>query len=237
MRLHAHAMPDDSSLQAVMYGPLVLVGRMGTQGITAENRRAEPTKPRTVPEFKDPAPPPAPQIRTVIRRRDELGRAGSRARRSSSRRRGSRSAMTLVPLYRLFDERYVVYWTVESRIDESGHAGTGKREGHGRPRDELSRREWLKVVGAAGAASVVSGAAEWPTPCRGRRLTWRYHRRKSAEVLPLDVHERRVRAAARRRVHEVQLRLPGAVGRVRRTTGSASSCSPTRTRTGSTRHA
>ena len=77
MRLHAHAMPDDSSLQAVMYGPLVLVGRMGTEGITAENRRAEPTKPRTVPEFKDPAPPPAPQIRAASGRRDELGRAGS----------------------------------------------------------------------------------------------------------------------------------------------------------------
>ena len=30
-------MPDDSSVQAVMYGPLVLVGRMGTEGITAES--------------------------------------------------------------------------------------------------------------------------------------------------------------------------------------------------------
>ena len=46
MALHAHAMPDDSSVQAVMFGPLVLAGRLGTDGITAENRRAEPTKPR-----------------------------------------------------------------------------------------------------------------------------------------------------------------------------------------------
>ena len=111
MRLHVHAMPDDSSVQAVMYGPLVLVGRMGTVGITAENRRAEPTKPRTVPEFKDPAPPPAPQIRaapgdvtswvTLV--------AGKPLEFAT---KGQPTSMTLVPLYRLFDERYVVYWNV-----------------------------------------------------------------------------------------------------------------------------
>src|SRR5205807_9754281 len=52
MRLHAHSMPDDRSVQAIMYGPLVLAGRLGTAGLTPENLRAEPTKPRTVPEFK-----------------------------------------------------------------------------------------------------------------------------------------------------------------------------------------
>jgi len=111
MRLHVHAMPDDSSVQAVMYGPLVLVGRMGTVGITAENRRAEPTKPRTVPEFKDPAPPPAPQIRAAP------GDVTSWVTPVAGKplefaTKGQPTSMTLVPLYRLFDERYVVYWTV-----------------------------------------------------------------------------------------------------------------------------
>ena len=111
MRLHVHPMPDDSSVQAVMYGPLVLVGRMGTEGITAENRRAEPTKPRTVPEFKDPVPPPAPRIRGAM---DDVTSwvtpvAGKALEFTT---KGQPTAMTLVPLYRLFDERYVVYWTV-----------------------------------------------------------------------------------------------------------------------------
>ena len=111
MRLHGHAMPDDSSVQAVMYGPLVLVGRMGTEGITAENRRAEPTKPRTVPEFKDPAPPPAPRIRGAL---DDVtsGVTPVAGKALEFTTKGQPTAMTLVPLYRLFDERYVVYWTV-----------------------------------------------------------------------------------------------------------------------------
>jgi DUF1680 family protein len=111
MRLHVHPMPDDSSVQAVMYGPLVLVGRMGTEGITAENRRAEPTKPRTVPEFKNPAPPAAPQIRAssddVTSWIEPIG-----GKTLEFTTKGQTSSMTLVPLYRLFDERYVVYWTV-----------------------------------------------------------------------------------------------------------------------------
>jgi DUF1680 family protein len=114
MRLHVHAMPDDSSVQAVMYGPLVLVGRMGTEGITAENRRAEPTKPRTVPEFKDPSPPPAPRIRTASGDVTSWV-APVEGKPLEFTTKGQSTAMTLVPLYRLFDERYVVYWNV-SRV-------------------------------------------------------------------------------------------------------------------------
>ena len=33
MSLHVHPMPDDPTLQAMMYGPLVLAGRLGNQGL------------------------------------------------------------------------------------------------------------------------------------------------------------------------------------------------------------
>jgi len=112
MQLHAHPMPDDSSLQAVMYGPLVLVGRMGTEGITADNRRAEPTKPRTVPEFKNPAPPPAPFIRAAAADNVASWVAPVPGRALEFRTVMQPTSLTLVPLYRLFDERYVVYWKV-----------------------------------------------------------------------------------------------------------------------------
>ena len=36
MALTTRAMPDDPSLQAAMYGPIVLAGRLGTQGLTPE---------------------------------------------------------------------------------------------------------------------------------------------------------------------------------------------------------
>jgi uncharacterized protein len=113
MALHTHAMPDDSSVQAVMFGPLVLVGRLGTEGITGDNRRAEPTKPRTVPEFKNPAPPATPGIRA------ESDAVSSWVRQVSGRPLefrtvGQTTEHALVPLYKLFDERYVVFWNVSA---------------------------------------------------------------------------------------------------------------------------
>jgi DUF1680 family protein len=110
MRLHVAAMPDDPTLQAVMYGPIVLAGRLGTAGLTAQNLRAEPTKPRTVPEYKsDPvtapgilasSPDPASWLRPVAGRPLEF------------RTFGQATQITLVPLNQVFDERYAVYWQV-----------------------------------------------------------------------------------------------------------------------------
>jgi len=110
MRLHMQAMPDDPSLQAVMYGPLVLVGRLGTDGLTPETLRAEPTRPRTVPEYhSDPVAAPA-----FVARGD--GPDDWIARQATSRLEfrstGQTHDVTLVPFHSLFDERYAVYWRV-----------------------------------------------------------------------------------------------------------------------------
>jgi DUF1680 family protein len=110
MRLHAQAMPDDDSLQAMMYGPLVLAGRLGAEGLTPATLRAAPTRPRTVPEyplgpvpapaFRAPAADPADWIRPVAGRPLEF------------RTVGQAQDVTLVPFHSLFDERYAVYWSV-----------------------------------------------------------------------------------------------------------------------------
>jgi len=108
MALHLHPMPDDPSLVAVMYGPLVLAGKLGTEGLTPAVLRAEPTKPRTVPEYQAAAVP-APDFTasgdpaTWIKRKDgalEFATAGQKA------------DVTLVPFHRLFDERYAIYWRI-----------------------------------------------------------------------------------------------------------------------------
>src|SRR5471030_2865249 len=36
MQLHIEAMPDDPKVQAVMYGPVVLAGDLGAEGLTPE---------------------------------------------------------------------------------------------------------------------------------------------------------------------------------------------------------
>ncbi len=112
MALHVHAMPDDPTSQAVMYGPLVLVGKLGTDGITPQNLRAEPTKPRMVPEFTY-QPPPAPALRA---RSDDpstwIQRVSGVDQPLEFRTTGQERDVALVPFHTLFDERYAVYWKV-----------------------------------------------------------------------------------------------------------------------------
>jgi hypothetical protein len=110
MRLHAAPMPDDETVQAVMYGPLVLAGRLGTAGLDSANLRAPPTKPRTVPEY--PAEPVlVPEI--VAGPGDPASwLAPVPGRTLEFRTRGQPRELTLVPLYRVMDERFAVYWRV-----------------------------------------------------------------------------------------------------------------------------
>src|SRR5262249_20579654 len=106
MSLHTHAMPDDPSLQAIMYGPLVLVGKLGTAGLTPEKLRAEPTKPRNIPNYPLEAVP-APGFKAGAGLADWIkpGPAPLEFRTT-----GQAQDVDLVPFYRLFDERYAVYW-------------------------------------------------------------------------------------------------------------------------------
>ncbi len=104
MSLHLHAMPDDPTLAAVMYGPLVLVGRLGADGLTPEVLRAEPTQPRKVPEYKG-EPIPAPGLHG-----QGIRRASDRA--LEFRAAGQTGDVTLVPFHTIFDERYAVYWRI-----------------------------------------------------------------------------------------------------------------------------
>ena len=112
MRLHVEAMPDDPTVQAVLYGPVVLAGRLGTAGLDPATLRAGPTAPRTVPEMRSepvavptiaaPSSDPASWLEAVAGRPLEF------------RTRAGNAPLSLVPLNRIFDERYAVYWTVRT---------------------------------------------------------------------------------------------------------------------------
>jgi DUF1680 family protein len=110
LSLHAQPMPDDDSLVALLYGPLVLAGRLGTAGLTPATLRAEPSKPRTVPEYKaEPVPAPA-----LHGRPDNLEDwiKPVPGKTLEFRTVGQAQEITLVPLSTVFDERYAVYWRV-----------------------------------------------------------------------------------------------------------------------------
>jgi DUF1680 family protein len=113
MGLRIEAMPDDPTLQAVMYGPLVLAGKLGTHA-----ERAGPTPPRMSPDFTDAqvagvAAVPIPAITA------HSGDVHSwvkpvRGKALEFTTIGQPTAVTLAPFNALFDERYVVCWTVSN---------------------------------------------------------------------------------------------------------------------------
>lgn len=104
MRLHIEAMPDDSKTQAVMYGPLVLAGDLGNEGLT-EAMLIGPNAPRpqrlpvTVPGFKAADADPSSWIKPADKP-------------LTFRTAGQEKDVALAPLNSIFDRRYSVYWQV-----------------------------------------------------------------------------------------------------------------------------
>jgi len=107
MSLSAAPLPDDPSVEAVMYGPLVLAGRLGNAGLTRATTyggydcelKGDPTPardvtadPNNVESWVEPVP----------------------GKRLSFRTKGQEKSVSLIPLNRLFGERYAVYWKVRA---------------------------------------------------------------------------------------------------------------------------
>ena len=101
MDLHVAPMPDDESVQAVMYGPLVLAGRFGEAPRerwydAGYERKDQPaTAPAIVADPDDPGS-------WVQAEKEPL----------TFRAVGQSQPMTLVPMARILHEQYTVYWKV-----------------------------------------------------------------------------------------------------------------------------
>jgi DUF1680 family protein len=124
MHLHVESMPDEPGTQAYLYGPLVLAGDLGNDGLTEAHivgpnlrvgapdveqhgsplgpvNRTPPVPGIEIPTFRAAGPDPTSWIRAT----DQA---------HVFRTVGQRKDVTLVPLNRLFDRRYSVYWQVTS---------------------------------------------------------------------------------------------------------------------------
>jgi DUF1680 family protein len=103
MSLRIEPMPDDPSVQALMYGPLVLAGRLGSQGLTREMQyggydcelKGDPAR---VPDIRADAKDVSSWVEP------EPGRP------LAFRTKGQSKAIEIVPLNRISGERYAVYW-------------------------------------------------------------------------------------------------------------------------------
>jgi uncharacterized protein len=105
MELRLESLPDDTKVAAVLYGPIVLAGSLGSQGMTKDNVYGKygPTgDPVAVPKLHVPSGDPRTWLKPVAGspltfRTEGVGRPAD---------------VTLRPFYKIFDERYAIYWTV-----------------------------------------------------------------------------------------------------------------------------
>ena len=104
MRLTAEAMPDDPKMQAFLYGPLVLAGDLGAEGLTEANQ-VGPNAPRLqrspieIPSFQASGADPSAWIKPA---------GGPLTFRTAGQSRD----VTLIPINSVFGKRYSIYWTV-----------------------------------------------------------------------------------------------------------------------------
>jgi uncharacterized protein len=102
MKLHIDTMPDDSSVQAVMYGPMVLAGRFDA---VAKEKIYGDEGPKRGEEEK------VPQI-TADRNAPTGWLEPDASQPLVFHSVGQSQALTMVPLNSIFHERYAVYWKV-----------------------------------------------------------------------------------------------------------------------------
>src|SRR5262249_10947416 len=118
MSLHMEALPDDAHVQALMYGPIALAGDLGTSGL--ENvKRYGPSAPPVdrvpsidVPTFVANSPAEViAQVKPVAGKALTFQTSGL----------GKPNDVTLIPLYKTFEPRYTVYWTIYNPSEYDAH--------------------------------------------------------------------------------------------------------------------
>lgn len=113
MSLHVHPMPDDETLMAFMYGPLVLAGRLGGEGLTEENTHTT----QNWYKFTESVASVPPLFVQSDDPDDWIKQAADRSLTFYTV--GQPQQITLVPYHKLFNQRYVIYWRVYKKASKA----------------------------------------------------------------------------------------------------------------------
>ena len=123
MHLHAEAMPDDRQLQAFTYGPLVLAGDLGSDGVTDAHTSGPNLRVGAPNVEQNGSPldavnrtPPVPDLEIPTfraRGTDPSAWIKPAGEAHVFRTTGQKKDVTMVPLNTLFGRRYAVYWQVD----------------------------------------------------------------------------------------------------------------------------
>ncbi|HTV61963.1 MAG TPA: beta-L-arabinofuranosidase domain-containing protein [Verrucomicrobiae bacterium] len=110
MKLRTEPLPGTTNIIAVLYGPIVLAGELGTNGMpdhfannqTAYNQLPDPPAPVFVSDADTLLKHIRPTDDPLTFQTEELGKPNE---------------VTLIPFYKMNDQRYSVYWTVVNPVD------------------------------------------------------------------------------------------------------------------------
>jgi DUF1680 family protein len=105
MNVRLERLPDDPNMAAILYGPTVLAGQLGKEGLTPDkivNQMAPTGDPVPVPELDVKESDPNEWVKPVPGKPLTFQTSGV----------GKPGDVTLVPFYKIYDERYALYWRV-----------------------------------------------------------------------------------------------------------------------------
>jgi uncharacterized protein len=109
MRLHSEPLPGDPTLQAALYGPLVLAADLGP-GPTGDGPLKISHGRGTAPSEKELGPPAAAPVAPAGDVTNWLQVASPKDLTFKSS-----GALPVKPMYRIVDEKYAVYWGTEKK--------------------------------------------------------------------------------------------------------------------------
>jgi uncharacterized protein len=114
MKLHTEPLPGTTNIVALLYGPIVLAGQLGTEGMPDQYANDQTALVKV----------PDPQVPVFVGDAQTLTKhikLTSEPLTFRTRKLGQPNDVTLVPLYKLNYERYSVYWNIVSPEDWKAH--------------------------------------------------------------------------------------------------------------------
>jgi uncharacterized protein len=114
MRLHLQTIPDDPTLAAIMYGPVALAGELGTKDL--DPRRTYSEDKFLHGGFPAAAVPELAGDRNALDKWIQPVSAQDRPLTFRTLDAGRPEDVTLSPFYRLFNQRYCVYWRFRAAV-------------------------------------------------------------------------------------------------------------------------
>jgi len=122
MQLHTEPLPGASNIVALLYGPIVLAAELGTNGMPNPHAKNQ----------LDFVKVPDPQVPVFVADENSLlkhvKRVFGQPLTFRTKNLGKPEDVTLVPYYKLDDERYSIYWSVVSPADWKKNPTKAKAE-------------------------------------------------------------------------------------------------------------